>query len=213
MLIKRMRKNKKKGFTLVELIIVIAVIAILAVVMTTAFSGVTDKALVSTVQNQVSEDINEVTVELKSHESGSCLCGGNKQIYECPSIAGVLADNGYTGYVYKTTTADRDKDFYIAVDGKDIAQCATWVGDYSELAAKTGIMVLDYQGKPLYAIWRRGNKYYFYTQYKVAFEDSVYSYTPAVDATWAMSVGRIAEFGDTNVDAIADTSFDVIDVA
>ena len=38
------RKSKKKGFTLVELVIVIAVIAILAGVMIATFSNVVEKA-------------------------------------------------------------------------------------------------------------------------------------------------------------------------
>ena len=39
-----MKKNNKKGFTIVELVIVIAVIAILAVVLIPTFTGVTEKA-------------------------------------------------------------------------------------------------------------------------------------------------------------------------
>ena len=39
-----MKKSNKKGFTIVELVIVIAVIAILAAVMIPTFSGVIDKA-------------------------------------------------------------------------------------------------------------------------------------------------------------------------
>ncbi len=39
-----MKKNNKKGFTIVELVIVIAVIAILAAVLIPTFSGVVEKA-------------------------------------------------------------------------------------------------------------------------------------------------------------------------
>ena len=39
-----MKKNNKKGFTIVELVIVIAVIAILAAVLIPTFTGVTEKA-------------------------------------------------------------------------------------------------------------------------------------------------------------------------
>ena len=39
-----MKRNNKKGFTIVELVIVIAVIAILSAVMIPTFSGIVDKA-------------------------------------------------------------------------------------------------------------------------------------------------------------------------
>ena len=39
-----MKKMNKKGFTIVELVIVIAVIAILAAVMIPTFSGIVDRA-------------------------------------------------------------------------------------------------------------------------------------------------------------------------
>ena len=39
-----MKKNNKKGFTIVELVIVIAVIAILAAVLIPTFTGVTERA-------------------------------------------------------------------------------------------------------------------------------------------------------------------------
>ena len=39
-----MRRNNKKGFTIVELVIVIAVIAILSAVLIPTFSGIVDKA-------------------------------------------------------------------------------------------------------------------------------------------------------------------------
>ncbi len=42
-----MKKMNKKGFTIVELVIVIAVIAILAAVMIPTFSGIVDKAQMS----------------------------------------------------------------------------------------------------------------------------------------------------------------------
>lgn len=64
--------NKKKGFTLVELVIVIAVIAILAGVMVATFSNVVDKA-------NKSADLQEVKSSLDAfHRRGSaadCFVG------------------------------------------------------------------------------------------------------------------------------------------
>ena len=47
-----MKKMNRKGFTIVELVIVIAVIAILAAVMIPTFSGIVDKANESAVQQE-----------------------------------------------------------------------------------------------------------------------------------------------------------------
>ena len=47
-----MKKMNKKGFTIVELVIVIAVIAILAAVMIPTFSGIVDKAQKSAAEQQ-----------------------------------------------------------------------------------------------------------------------------------------------------------------
>lgn len=56
-----MRKNNKKGFTIVELVIVIAVIAILAAVLIPTFAGATKKATESKAlqeaKNSYSEDL------------------------------------------------------------------------------------------------------------------------------------------------------------
>ena len=47
-----MRKSNKKGFTIVELVIVIAVIAILSVVMIPTFGGIIEKANKSAAQQE-----------------------------------------------------------------------------------------------------------------------------------------------------------------
>ena len=48
-----MKRNNKKGFTIVELVIVIAVIAILAGVLIPTFTGVVDKAQASAAQQEL----------------------------------------------------------------------------------------------------------------------------------------------------------------
>ena len=55
-----MRKNSKKGFTIVELVIVIAVIAILAAVMIPTFSGIVEKARESAAYQQASAQYKDV---------------------------------------------------------------------------------------------------------------------------------------------------------
>ena len=54
-----MKKMNKKGFTIVELVIVIAVIAILAAVMIPTFSGIVDKANNSAALQEARSDYTE----------------------------------------------------------------------------------------------------------------------------------------------------------
>ena len=58
-----MKKMNKKGFTIVELVIVIAVIAILAAVMIPTFSGIVDKANKSALEQKVAAAYKEAMAE------------------------------------------------------------------------------------------------------------------------------------------------------
>lgn len=57
-MIANLKKNKKKGFTLVELIVVIAIIAIIAAVAVPTTISYVNKAKVSTAQNEANELAN-----------------------------------------------------------------------------------------------------------------------------------------------------------
>lgn len=58
-----MKKLNKKGFTIVELVIVIAVIAILAAVLIPTFAGVIDRANKSTIQSAARNCYTELLAE------------------------------------------------------------------------------------------------------------------------------------------------------
>lgn len=58
-----MKKNNKKGFTIVELVIVIAVIGILAAVLIPTFGGVIEKANDSKVLQQLNSAYKEALAE------------------------------------------------------------------------------------------------------------------------------------------------------
>ena len=58
-----MKRNNKKGFTIVELVIVIAVIAILSAVLIPTFSGITEKANKSAAQQVAVNTYKEVQAE------------------------------------------------------------------------------------------------------------------------------------------------------
>ena len=58
-----MKKMNKKGFTIVELVIVIAVIAILAAVMIPTFSGIVERANNSAVTQETREALTALLIE------------------------------------------------------------------------------------------------------------------------------------------------------
>ena len=58
-----MKKMNKKGFTIVELVIVIAVIAILAAVMIPTFSGIVEKANESALEQKIAAAYKEAMTE------------------------------------------------------------------------------------------------------------------------------------------------------
>ena len=79
------KRNNKKGFTIVELVIVIAVIAILAAVLIPTFSGIIKKANISK-DTQLAKALNTI---LLAEEAA-----GNKP-EDFSEVLSVLRDNGY----------------------------------------------------------------------------------------------------------------------
>ena len=66
-----MKKMNKKGFTIVELVIVIAVIAILAAVMIPTFSGIVDKANRSAALQEAKNTLTQYVVDNAEKEVAS----------------------------------------------------------------------------------------------------------------------------------------------
>lgn len=64
------RKSKKKGFTLVELVIVIAVIAILAGVMIATFSNVVEKANASKAFQEMKSRVDKRVYRMPDRRKG-----------------------------------------------------------------------------------------------------------------------------------------------
>ena len=86
------KRNSKKGFTLVELVIVIAVIAILAGVLIPTFSGIVTKANQSAVQQEAANIYKEVYAldlsdgvldgkDAAATDGGKIVVGDKKFIY------------------------------------------------------------------------------------------------------------------------------------
>ena len=78
----KLKKNTKKGFTIVELVIVIAVIAILAAVLIPTFSGLVEKAnknaALTEAKNNMTNDLVEATGDYANMASDKVVKLGDK---------------------------------------------------------------------------------------------------------------------------------------
>ena len=92
------KRNNKKGFTIVELVIVIAVIAILAAVLIPTFSGIIKKANISS-DTALVKNLNTLAA------GESAVNGGNKTAYDAISVA---LNNGYSIENLTPTTNNYD---------------------------------------------------------------------------------------------------------
>ena len=90
--------NKKKGFTLVELVIVIAVIAILAGVMIATFSNVVEKANASKALQEMKSRVDSAYIECLTEEKDIryIAVDGNGAVYFTASLE--ATDAAYTYY-------------------------------------------------------------------------------------------------------------------
>lgn len=97
-----MKKLNKKGFTIVELVIVIAVIAILAAVLIPTFSGVVDKANKSAALQEarnayttlMADDLVDGTLDLKEGDTHITTTYG----FELDGDDYKLVDKPFNGY-------------------------------------------------------------------------------------------------------------------
>jgi type IV pilus assembly protein PilA len=97
-----MKRAMQKGFTLIELMIVVAIIGILAAVALPAYQDYTIRAKVSEVVLAASQCRTSVTEVYQSNSAASLPTGGN---WGCEFAAG--ASTGPTKYVGAVQTNDR----------------------------------------------------------------------------------------------------------
>ena len=113
-----MKRNNKKGFTIVELVIVIAVIAILAAVLIPTFGGVIETANKSAVTQKAAALYKEIyAIDL----SDGTLDG--------EANGSAIDLTGYTGVTY---TVDTDADpvtFSFSYEDTDKGYIASFAGD------------------------------------------------------------------------------------
>ena len=110
-----MKRNNKKGFTIVELVIVIAVIAILAAVLIPTFAGVTKKAneskALQEAKNSYSEDL-----ALLDGQAGNYMKSGYVEFKKTTDVA---LDSTKTYYT-------KSGDNYVKVASPDVADIANY---------------------------------------------------------------------------------------
>ena len=100
-----MKRNNKKGFTIVELVIVIAVIAILSAVLIPTFSGITEKAQKSAAQQVARNVYTEVQAEDLYNDglqNGTFASGVNVQSINANATYSVDT-NGVVSFSYAHT--------------------------------------------------------------------------------------------------------------
>lgn len=139
-----MDKNKKKGFTLVELIVVLAILAILAAMLVPALTGYIDKAnekkVITTArqyyvaaQTVVSEayangdEITGITVSISGNKFGSSIQIGNdtdetpednKYFQSFLNLAELTDDTSYIYVIFSNQTV---YSFYVKIGNKQAA--------------------------------------------------------------------------------------------
>ena len=107
-------KNNKKGFTLVELVIVIAVIAILSAVLIPTFSNVINDAKISAAEQEAANLRTQILVE--NMDTFDAFCEENAS--KCDSLVenNVLTIGNYSIELKKAVDGNNDN-FVIAKDG------------------------------------------------------------------------------------------------
>ena len=100
-----MKKINKKGFTIVELVIVIAVIAILAAVMIPTFSGIVDKANESAALQEAEATFKADLIEVNAQPTA------DNQYKKTSDAAPVAGKTYYTYDASQYTAADVEEGF------------------------------------------------------------------------------------------------------
>ena len=126
-----MKKNNKKAFTLVELLVVIAIIAILAVVSVVGYTAFTKKAKESVAQQELAQVVNLIIAEDVSNDA-----------YDIDGTNGIV----FTGEKKTTVTIN---DLLPSADySEDLSQLNNQF-DFktSEVDGKTAVTAISYTAK------------------------------------------------------------------
>lgn len=133
-----MKKKLKKGFTLVELVIVIAVIAILSAVLIPTFGNVIQNANDSAAKSEVSNAITQYTTNQASHNLSADLPDGYIVLFKKEqTVSGNAAYASYTS----------DNISYVFSYNKGKLEMVTW--SVKTAATDSANLVLTVKGEPV----------------------------------------------------------------
>ena len=135
-----MKRNLKKGFTLVELVIVIAVIAILSAVLIPTFGNVIGNARDSANQSEVSNAITQYTTNLASQGRQADLPDGYILLLSAKTqIVNGASATPETNNIQVTNVSDNVLAVYEYANGRLEKSTAT----YATISANTGYYNLN----------------------------------------------------------------------
>lgn len=147
------KKNSKRGFTLVELIVVLVILAILAALLIPALTGYIDKARKSQVVAETRALTQAVQTEM------STLYGSNEyaeQVSKNKSTFTVAAkDDASVSSTNKQTLKDLDKRYTAIVNLSEVPSLTKGTGSFfavSDLSGKLRWVVYD-DGKGYYGVY------------------------------------------------------------
>ena len=118
-----MKKLNKKGFTIVELVIVIAVIAILAAVLIPTFATVIEKANANAAMQACRNEFTEYLADNESH-----VIRGGDYIVTKGAYAFIVEDGSFIATAIKGATGDGIKNIQTKNGTEAAATVATWDG-------------------------------------------------------------------------------------
>ena len=149
------RKNSKRGFTLVELIVVLVILAILAALLIPALTGYINKARKSQVVAETRALTQAVQTEM------STLYGSNEyaeQVSKNKNTFTVAAKDGFAAEITNTdkqTLTDLDKRYTAIVNLSEVPSLTKGTGSFfavSDLSGKLRWVVYD-DGKGYYGVY------------------------------------------------------------
>ena len=118
-----MKKNNRKGFTIVELVIVIAVIAILAGVLIPTFSGIVNKAKLNAALQEAKTIMTNYTASIDYSETTpektyyiAVVQDSAKNTYYVFTVTDGVIDSKEENVAKDKKRADFDKGFYLFAD-------------------------------------------------------------------------------------------------
>ena len=136
-----LKNRKKKGFTLIELIVVIAILGILAAVLIPKFGGFSDKARSTqavTDAKQIATALDSIYAEKNSYPDPATYADSNTTHKAITDLAGITIKNGNDeGNNYLEFTADGGFTYKVKVGDKFYSAGRTKTGKVEAGAVTT----------------------------------------------------------------------------